>query len=67
MQMAYGDKKLFNVFFLFVIEKFDFLELRQYKNNSGQSEKILCLKLPRLFSRRLGDEKTRQFQDWNCF
>ena len=25
MQMAYGDKKLFHNFFLFVIEKFDFL------------------------------------------
>ena len=25
MQMAYGNKKIFDIFFLFVIEKFDFL------------------------------------------
>ena len=25
MQMAYGEKKLFYKFFLFIIEKFDFL------------------------------------------
>ena len=25
MQMAYGDKKLFDNFFLFTVEKFDFL------------------------------------------
>ena len=25
MQMAYGDKKIFYNFFLFIIEKFDFL------------------------------------------
>ena len=25
MQMSYGDKNTFNIFFLFIIEKFDFL------------------------------------------
>ena len=25
MQMSYGDKNIFNIFFLFIIEKFDFL------------------------------------------
>ena len=53
--------------FMYVVKPKRCLELRQYKNNSGQSGKILRLKLPRFFSRRLGDEKTRQFQNWNCF
>ena len=25
MQVAYGDIKLFNIFYLFIVEKFDFL------------------------------------------
>ena len=38
------------------------LELRQYKNDSIQSKKILVLKFP-LFFHCVGDEKARQFQN----
>ena len=37
------------------------LELRQYNNDSIQSNKIPILNLPRFFPRRVGDEKERQF------
>ena len=43
------------------------LELRQYKNDYIQSKKIPVLKLPLFFLRRIGDEKERQFQNWNFF
>ena len=38
------------------------LELRQYKNNSDQFDRIPLLKLPPFSSCRIGDEKARQFQ-----
>ena len=41
------------------------LELRQYKNGSVQSKKNPVLKLPLFFPRRIGNEKERQFQNWN--
>ena len=50
MQILYGDENLFYIFFLFIIEKSDFLELRQNKNNSDQLERIPRLKLPRFFN-----------------
>ena len=43
------------------------LELRQYKNDSIQSKNIPVLKLTRFFTCCLGDEKARQFQNWNFF
>ena len=43
------------------------LELRQCNNDSIQSKNIPVLKLARFFPRRIGDEKERQFQNWNYF
>ena len=43
------------------------LELRQYKNDSIQSEIIPRLKLPHFFSTYTVRGKERQFQNWNYF
>ena len=43
------------------------LELRQYKNNSIQSEMISILKLPLFFINYTAREIARKFQNWNIF
>ena len=52
---------------LWYISSLENLEPRQYKNDSIQSKIFPVLKLPHLFSRRVGDEKERQFQNWIFF
>ena len=53
------------------MQKFDLdqkvLELRQYKNDSIQSKQIPILKLKCFFHHLFGEEKERQFQNWNLF